>query len=203
MLNLTTIMQTFKIFWLLFFLISAGCNRDSLKKDIIPSPNADAIDIQKLKTDIGGLSSASATIKTVHGNIVFRFYTKAAPQTSARIMQLIQNKFYDGLIIHRAIPNFIIQTGDPTGTGSGGSGTKLAPEFNELQHIKGTMGMARGIEKNSADSQFYISLTTLSHLDGKNTIFGQVVDGLDLLGKLSQGDRILSITLNLKDLSTN
>lgn len=142
-------------------------------------------------------------MKTVHGDITFRFYTKAAPRTSARVMQLIQNKFYDGLIIHRALPNFIIQTGDPTGTGTGGSGTKLKAEFNELQHIKGTMGMARGIDKDSADSQFYISLTTLSHLDGKNTVFAQVVDGLDVLPKLSKGDRIISITLNLKDLSTN
>lgn len=157
------------------------------------------IEVEKLQTDIGGLSTISATIKTVHGNIVFRLYTKAAPQTSARIMQLIQNKFYDGLIFHRAIPNFIIQTGDPTGTGVGGSGTKLKAEFNELQHIKGTIGMARGMDKNSADSQFYICLTTLSHLDGKNTIFGQVVDGLDVLPKLAKGDRVISITLNIKN----
>jgi len=156
------------------------------------------IEVEKLQTDIGGLSTTSATIKTVHGDIVFRFYTKAAPQTSARIMQLIQQKFYDGLVFHRAIPNFIIQTGDPTGTGNGGSGVKLKAEFNELQHIKGTIGMARGMDKNSADSQFYICLTTLSHLDGKNTVFGQVVDGLDVLPKLSKGDRIISITLNIK-----
>lgn len=181
----------------------AGCDRNSHKLDVIANPNGEEIDIQKLKTDIGGLSTASATMKTVHGDITFRFYTKAAPRTSARVMQLIQNHFYDGLIIHRAIPNFIIQTGDPTGTGSGGSGTKLKAEFNELQHIKGTMGMARGIDNDSADSQFYISLTTLSHLDGKNTVFAQVVDGLDVLPKLSKGDRIITITLNLKDLSTN
>lgn len=181
----------------------AGCDRNTHKLEVIANPNGEEIDIEKLKTDIGGLSTASATMKTVHGDITFRFYTKAAPRTSARVMQLIQNKFYDGLIIHRAIPNFIIQTGDPTGTGSGGSGTKLKAEFNELQHIKGTMGMARGIDKDSADSQFYVSLTTLSHLDGKNTVFAQVVDGLDVLPKLSKGDRIISITLNLKDLSTN
>lgn len=181
----------------------SGCDRNTHKLDVIANPNGEEIDIQKLKTDIGGLSTASATMKTVHGDITFRFYTKAAPRTSARVMQLIQNKFYDGLIIHRALPNFIIQTGDPTGTGSGGSGIKLKAEFNELQHIKGTMGMARGIDKDSADSQFYISLTTLSHLDGKNTVFGQVVDGLDILPKLSKGDRIISITLNLQDLSTN
>jgi cyclophilin family peptidyl-prolyl cis-trans isomerase len=136
-------------------------------------------------------------------NQTLQFYTKAAPRTSARIMQLIQAKFYDGLLINRAIPNFIIQTGDPTGTGKGGSGTVIKSEFNELQHIKGTIGMARGTDKDSADSQFYISLTTLPHLDGKNTVFGQVVDGLDILPKLSKGDRIMTITLNLNDNSAN
>ena len=75
----------------------------------------------------------------------------------------------------------------------------LKAEFNELQHIKGTIALARGMDKNSADSQFYICLTTLSHLDGKNTIFGQVVDGLDVLPKLSKGDRVISIVLNIKN----
>jgi peptidylprolyl isomerase len=196
-------MQAIKLFSFIFLILMSSCDRNSNKLDVIANPNGEEIDIQKLKTDIGGLSTASATMKTVHGDIIFRFYTKAAPRTSARVMQLIQNHFYDGLIIHRAIPNFIIQTGDPTGTGSGGSGIKLKAEFNELQHIKGTMGMARGVDKDSADSQFYVSLTTLSHLDGKNTVFAQVVDGLDVLPKLSKGDRIISIILNLKDLSTN
>ena len=196
-------MQTIKLFSFILLLLLAGCDRSGHKIEVIANPNGEEIDIEKLKTDIGGLSTASATMKTIHGDIVFRFYTKAAPRTSARVMQLIQNKFYDGLIIHRALPNFIIQMGDPTGTGNGGSGTKLKAEFNELQHIKGTMGMARGMDKDSADSQFYISLTTLSHLDGKNTVFGQVVDGLDILPKLSKGDRIISITLNLKDLTAN
>ncbi len=180
----------------------SGCDWGGKKVEVIANPGGE-IDIEKLKTDIGGLSTVSAVITTIHGDIVFRFYTKAAPRTSARVMQLIQTQFYDGLLFHRALPNFIIQTGDPTGTGNGGSGVKLKPEFNELQHIKGTIGMARGIDKNSADSQFYISLTTLPHLDGKNTIFGQVVDGLDILPKLSKGDRIISITLNLQDLSNN
>jgi cyclophilin family peptidyl-prolyl cis-trans isomerase len=195
-------MQIFKLFSVLLILLISGCDIGQKKMEVVASQTGE-IDIEKLKTDIGGLSTASATIKTIHGDIVFRFYTKAAPRTSARIMQLIQNHFYDGLLFHRAIPNFIIQTGDPTGTGNGGSGTKLKPEFNELQHIKGTIGMARGVESTSADSQFYISLTTLPHLDGKNTVFGQIVDGLDILPKLSKGDKIISITLNLQDLSAN
>jgi cyclophilin family peptidyl-prolyl cis-trans isomerase len=195
-------MQIMKVFLVYLMVLISGCDWGGNKVEVIANPGGE-IDIEKLKTDIGGLSTVSAIIKTIHGDIVFRFYTKAAPRTSARIMQLIQTQFYDGLLFHRALPNFIIQTGDPTGTGNGGSGVKLKPEFNELQHIKGTIGMARGIDKNSADSQFYISLTTLPHLDGKNTVFGQVVDGLDILPKLSKGDRIISITLNLQDLSNN
>lgn len=190
-------MKFFTALPLLSLLLLSACEFKNTSSALLDNING-KIEVEKLQTDIGGLSTTSATIKTVHGDIVFRFYTKAAPQTSARIMQLIQQKFYDGLVFHRAIPNFIIQTGDPTGTGNGGSGVKLKAEFNELQHIKGTIGMARGMDKNSADSQFYICLTTLSHLDGKNTVFGQVVDGLDVLPKLSKGDRVISITLNIK-----
>ncbi|MBC7541046.1 MAG: peptidylprolyl isomerase [Bacteriovorax sp.] len=191
-------MKILSLLSLLFLLFLSSCEFNKTSSALLASIDG-KIEVDKLQTDIGGLSTTSATIKTVHGDIVFRFYTKAAPHTSARIMELIQNKFYDGLVFHRAIPNFIIQTGDPTGTGTGGSGTKLKAEFNELQHIKGTIAMARGMDKNSSDSQFYICLTTLSHLDGKNTIFGQVVDGLDVLPKLSKGDRVISITLNIKN----
>lgn len=191
-------MKTLSYVSLFTLLALSSCNFNKSSTALLSNING-KIEVDKLQTDIGGLSTTSATIKTVHGDIVFRFYTKAAPYTSARIMQLIQNKFYDGLVFHRAIPNFIIQTGDPTGAGDGGSGTKLKAEFNELQHIKGTIAMARGMDKDSGDSQFYICLTTLSHLDGKNTIFGQVVDGLDVLPKLSKSDRVISITLNIKN----
>lgn len=191
-------MKIIQMFLLFSLVMSASC---SFKKSSSPASvaNRSTIEIQKLSTDISGLSTTSATIKTVHGDITFRFYTKAAPHTSSRIIELIQNKFYDGMIFHRAIPNFIIQTGDSAGTNNGQPPIKLEPEFNELQHIKGTIAMARGVERDSADTQFYISLTTLPHLDGKYTVFGQVVEGLDVLPKLAKGDRILSITLNMKN----
>lgn len=190
-------MKIITLLLLISIVFMGSCEFHKTSSGMLSSING--IKIDQLQTDISGLSTTSATIKTIHGDIVFRFYTKAAPRTSARIMQLIQEKFYDGLLFHRAIPNFIIQAGDPTGTNIGGSGIKLKAEFNELQHIKGTLAMARGIDKNSADSQFYICLITLSHLNGKNTIFGQVVEGLDVLPKLSKGDRIISITLNLRN----
>lgn len=184
------------IFILFSLVLSFSCSNKKSDPVTITTDSV-KIRIQNLRTDISGLSTTSATIKTIHGDIIFRFYTKAAPHTSARIIELIQNKFYDGLIFHRSIPNFIIQTGLQVTPGA--TPVKFPPEFNKIQHIKGTVAMAHGLEKDSGDTQFYISLTTLPHLDGKYTVFGQVVEGLDVLPKLAKGDRILSITLNIKN----
>ena len=128
------------------------------------------ITAQDIKTDSNGLSEMEATLKTVHGDIVFKFYPQKAPNTVARIIELIQQDFYNGIIFHRVVPNFVVQAGDPDGTGMGGSGKKLKAEFNDLQHIKGTVAMARAQDPDSADSQFYIALATLPHLD-KNYTF--------------------------------
>lgn len=142
------------------------------------------------------LSAYRATLKIPQGNIVIRFYESEAPQTVKRVSELIKIGFYNGLIFHRVIPGFIAQTGDPTGTGTGGSGQMVGAEINRLHHLKGTVAMARGKELDSADSQFYIALNNLPHLDGEYTIFGQVVEGLELLGKIGQGEKILSITID-------
>jgi cyclophilin family peptidyl-prolyl cis-trans isomerase len=151
----------------------------------------------KLKTDSRGLSKTTALLKTVHGNFVIKFYPQKAPNTVTRVLSLIQKGFYDGLTFHRVIDKFVAQTGDPTGLGSGGTGSKLKEEFNDVQHIRGTMAMARDNANNdSADSQFYIALSTLPHLDKKYTVFAQVIEGLDLLERIQQGDKILSFSLN-------
>lgn len=142
------------------------------------------------------LSTYKAILKIPQGNIVIRFYESEAPQTVKRVSELIKIGFYNGLIFHRVIPGFIAQTGDPTGTGSGGSGQMIGAEINRLHHLKGTVAMARAKELDSADSQFYIALNNLPHLDGEYTIFGQVVEGLELLGKIGQGEKILSITID-------
>lgn len=152
-----------------------------------------------LEVNSAGLSKLSATMKTVHGNLKVQFYPKLAPNTVNRLIKLIQSGFYDGLAFHKVIPNFVVQTGDPSNTGNGGSGFKLKAEFNNIPHIRGTIAMARlpNIEnKDSADSQFYIALNTLPHLDKKFTVFAQVTDGLEILNKITIGDKILSITLN-------
>jgi len=141
------------------------------------------------------LSKFSATIKTVHGNIAIKFYEYAAPNTVTRIKELIKSGFYDGIVFHRVVPNFVVQGGDPTATGRGGSGKNLKAEFSSLKHIVGTVAMARSQNIDSADSQFYIALNNLPQLDGKYTIFGQVVSGLEILPKIRQGDKMISVTI--------
>ncbi len=187
---------------ILSFFMIFGCTDQSSQGSHSAKNNSNFSQLD-LKTDNSGLSTAFATIKTVHGNIVFRFYAKKAPVTSKRIIQLIKDGFYNGLTFHRVIPNFIVQTGDPSGTGTGGSGINIPLETNDIQHIKGTIAIARSIDPKSGDSQFYISLTTLPHLDGKYTVFGQVIEGLEILPKISKGDKIISIELDLNDKSPN
>ena len=147
----------------------------------------------KFDVDANGLSKEKITIKTVHGNIQLSLYPNKAPNTVIRIVELVNSGFYDGISFHRVVSNFVIQAGDPTGTGSGGSGKKLKAEFNDLQHVKGTVAMARTQDPDSADSQFYIALTTLPHLNNKYTIFGQVTKGFSVIEKIKQGDKIISM----------
>src|SRR3989338_6169892 len=98
------------------------------------------------------------TIETDKGNIIFEMVPDVAPKTVARITELIQQGFYNGLNFHRVEPGFVIQGGDPNGNGTGGSGVKLPAEFNKKLHLLGTVAMARAQDPDSADSQFYICL---------------------------------------------
>ncbi len=153
-------------------------------------------DIEKsLETDEQGLSHLVASIQTTRGKIRYKFYTKDAPNTVHRMVELIQKGFYNGLIFHRVVPGFVIQGGDPTGSGMGGSGVKLQAEFNSRKHIPGAVAMARSSDPNSADSQFYITLGTHPHLDNQYTVFGQVIEGQDVANQIQPGDRMTSITV--------
>lgn len=182
-------MRFFIPFCLSLFLLTSCMNSETSTEKISKDSTAIPVD-EKM------MSLTEAVIKTRYGNIVFKFYPKQAPVTTKRIMDLIKQGFYNGLTFHRVIPGFVAQGGDPTGTGTGGSGQNIKAEFNNLQHIEGTIAMARSQDPNSADSQFYISLNRLPHLDGKYTIFGQVVKGLDLIHKIKKGDKIISLTLS-------
>jgi cyclophilin family peptidyl-prolyl cis-trans isomerase len=107
----------------------------------------------------------------------------------------VRSGFYDGLRFHRVIPGFVVQGGDPSGNGTGGSGRKLKAEFNGRHHVEGTVAMARAQDPDSADSQFYFCLGTYPHLDRSYTIFGQVVEGMDVAKKLRIGDVIRTMRL--------
>ena len=146
----------------IFSLLTSGClKKDKEKQAVQQSSNNEAKSVlaANLPIDTNGLSKASITLKTVHGNIELKLYPKQAPNTITRIIHLVNKGFYDGLTFHRVIPNFVVQSGDPTATGTGGSGKNLKAEFNSIQHIKGTVAMARAPDPDSADSQFYIALS--------------------------------------------
>ncbi len=143
-----------------------------------------------METNEQGLSNAHALLKTQNGSVKIQFFPNEAPKTVARITQLISEGFYNGIVFHRVIPGFVAQAGDPTGTGTSGSGKKLAAEFNSRPHKTGTVAMARAQDPNSADSQFYICLADTPHLDGQYTVFGTVTEGFENVEKINQGDTI-------------
>lgn len=149
-----------------------------------------------LTTDANGLSKATVIMNTDKGVIKFKFYPKDAPNTVNRVIQLINQGFYNGLAFHRVVPGFVIQGGDPRGDGTGGSGQHLKAEFNDRHHVEGTVAMARAADPDSADSQFYIALSTLPHLDRSYTVFGQVIEGMDNVRKIQKGDKIVSLTID-------
>jgi cyclophilin family peptidyl-prolyl cis-trans isomerase len=162
---------------------------------ILPSPTSNPN--PDLTVDAAnGLSRATVTLATSQGVIKFKFYSQDAPNTVKRIVELIQKGFYNGLIFHRVVPGFVVQGGDPLGNGTGGSGQKLKAEFNSRRHIEGAVAMARAGDPDSADSQFYISLGTSPHLDHSYTVFGQVIEGMDVTRKLKVGDKMNSVVVD-------
>jgi len=131
------------------------------------------------------------TIEMENGNkIVAELYPDIAPNTVNNFISLINKGFYDGIIFHRVIPNFMIQGGDPNGTGVGGPGYSIKGEFssngfkNDLKHEPGVLSMARSMQPDSAGSQFFIMHKTSPHLDGKYAAFGKVTDGIDEVNRI-------------------
>ena len=122
------------------------------------------------------------------GRVVIEMLPNAAPKHVARIKELVRQGFYDGIVFHRVIDGFMAQTGDPLGTGMGGSGKKLAAEFNSEPHVRGTVSMARAMDPNSADSQFFICFADARFLDRQYTVWGKVVSGMEFVDKIKKGD---------------
>jgi len=123
------------------------------------------------------------------GRVVVAMRPDLAPNHVAQIKALARRGFYDGVPFHRVIDGFMAQTGDPTGTGTGGSGNKLKAEFSNDKHLRGTMSMARAQDPNSADSQFFIVFAPTPFLDGQYTVWGQVESGMEHIDKIKKGDQ--------------
>ena len=133
-------------------------------------------------------TGSNLLLETSQGQIEIKLLPDIAPNHVARISELAASGFYDGIIFHRVIPGFMAQTGDPTGTGMGGSGTKLTAEFSDYEYRNGTVGMARSMSPDSGDSQFFICFDGCGHLTGQYTVWGQVEKGMDAVQKLAVGE---------------
>ena len=128
-------------------------------------------------------------IELASGEVTVDLLPDVAPKHVARIKELARAGFYDGIVFHRVIPGFMAQTGDPTGTGTGGSDKPNLPaEFSKQPFERGTLGMARTQDPNSANSQFFICFERSSWLDGQYTVFGKVTKGMDLIDKVAPGE---------------
>jgi peptidylprolyl isomerase len=130
------------------------------------------------------------TLETTQGKVVIAMRPDLAPGHVARIKELVNQGFYDGVVFHRVIEGFMAQTGCPHGTGTGGSGKKLKAEFNKQPHKRGTCSMARAQDPNSGDSQFFICFDDASFLNGQYTVWGEVTEGMENVDKIKRGEPV-------------
>lgn len=157
-------------------------------------------------------SSAADPANTVNlelkgGTVVIEMLPAFAPKHVERIKELIGKGFYDGIVFHRVIEGFMAQTGDPTGTGTGGSGQHISAEFNTEPFVRGTVGMARSSDPNSGDSQFFIVTADSRFLDNQYTLWGRVISGMQFVDQIAKGeppanpDKIISMKMAAPDSS--
>lgn len=147
-----------------------------------------------------------AKIETEKGMITCILYQEYAPKHCQNFIKLVNDGFYDGLTFHRVVPDFVIQGGDPKGDGTGGPGYTVPAEI-KLRHTPGAMAMARkpdhiNPQRESSGSQFYICLQAQPQLDGQYSVFGQTIEGMDVVQKIEKGDKILSIKIEERQKTT-
>jgi len=136
----------------------------------------------------------TATIETEKGNLVLELFAGDVPMTVNNFVSLARDGFYDGLTFHRVVPGFVVQGGCPIGDGTGGPGYQFDDEITEHTHVAGALSMANS-GPNTNGSQFFITYTPQNHLDGHHSVFGQLVEGTDVLERIEQGDIIIRITI--------
>ncbi|MGB6873975.1 MAG: peptidylprolyl isomerase [Dehalococcoidia bacterium] len=165
-----------------------GDNGLSPKPKTYSAPPAMTIDTSK---------QYSATIETEKGNLVLELFASDVPITVNNFVFLARDGFYDGTTFHRVIPGFMAQGGDPTGTGAGTPGYRFDDEFSEHTHVTGALSMANS-DANTNGCQFFITLGPQHHLDGTHSVFGQLIEGMDVLERIEQGDVMIRITIEEK-----
>ena len=164
---------------------AASCDGTVPERKTYSAPPPMKIDTSKKYT---------ATIETDRGDLVLELFAGDVPVTVNNFIFLAGEGFYDGTTFHRIIPGFMAQGGDPTGTGTGGPGYAFADEFTEHTHITGALSMANAGPSTNG-SQFFITYAPQSHLDGKHSVFGQLIEGTDVLKKIEAGDTMTRITI--------
>jgi peptidyl-prolyl cis-trans isomerase B (cyclophilin B) len=135
------------------------------------------------------MTMSTATMHTNHGPIVIELFSDDAPKTVANFEKLAGDGFYNGVIFHRVIPDFMVQGGDPTGTGSGGPGYQFDDEFNDQKVVRGALAMANSGPNTNGSQFFIVTADACPWLDGKHTVFGRVTDGMDVVDTISGLDR--------------
>ncbi len=174
----------------LFFLFSCG------KKEEVKTPKAEEQPAQVTETKAPETKPISqepivrdkdpiVVIETNYGPIELELFWKETPKTAENFLRLTNSGFYDGLTFHRIVPNFVVQGGDPAGDGTGGPGYSIPFEKANTKHLRGSLGMARSQDPNSAGSQFYICLKDLPNLDNNYVVFGKVIKGMDTVDKIA------------------
>ncbi|HPZ09630.1 MAG TPA: peptidylprolyl isomerase [Candidatus Eremiobacteraeota bacterium] len=153
---------------------------------------------KKKKEDAPEGNLPQVTIITNKGDIVLELYKNDAPSTVENFMTLIKKNFYNGLKFHRVLDNFMIQGGCPHGTGTGGPGYTIKCEINKRKHLTGTLSMANA-GPDTGGSQFFITHSPQPHLNGKHTVFGHVISGMDVVNKIKKGDLMKEVKITSGD----
>ena len=181
------------------FIFITGCTKKEEKNNMSQSLNpAVKSKLEEPKSStVDPSKKYVAVIHTSKGDITCELFAKDAPLSATNFKQLADNGFYNGLTFHRVVPGFVVQGGDPTGTGAGGPGYTIPAEIGK-NHAKGALAWARtsdmvNPERRSSGSQFYIALVDLPQLDGQYSVFGQTIGGMDVVEKIQMGDTINSV----------
>ncbi|MDO8616768.1 MAG: peptidylprolyl isomerase [Dehalococcoidia bacterium] len=161
-----------------------------------PEPDVNKKYASRPAISIDTAKDYNAIVKTVRGDFTMVLRASQAPETVNSFVFLARDGFFNGAKFHRVVPGFVAQTGDPTGTGSGGPGYSVPAEFNDIAFERGTVGMARSQDVNSGGSQWFVTFGNAAHLTGAYTAFGSVTEGMEVVDCIEQGDAVISVDIS-------